>query len=164
MSGMDSFILSLKTIWRRLDRLELVAHHHTHAGMITIYGGYAVKLIAGENLAEGEVVQITQGAGGATMTVFKNAINSDMPMGVVYEAASLGAAVYVVVAGVAYVLPNPNDTATRGYIIYSSTGTAGRVDQANAVPAVATHVKEVGHWLETAVAGGTKARAIIHFN
>jgi hypothetical protein len=158
MNFTDGILKSIRDLTKRVDSLETIGR-----AFYTRYGGYAVKLIAGENLAEGEVVQITQGAGGATMTVFKNAVNSDMPMGVCYAAATLGNPVYVVVAGVGYVLPNPNDAPTRGYVIYSSSSTAGRVDQANAVPAVATHIKEVGHWLETA-AGGVKARAIIHFN
>ena len=76
----------------------------------------------------------------------------------------MGARLYVVIGGIAYVLPNAADTATRGYVIYSSSTTAGRVDQASAVPAITVHVREVGHWLETGSGAGVKARAIIHFN
>ena len=157
MSSVDILKL-IRSLAQRIESME-----KREQRMVTPLGGIAVKLIAGETLAEGEVVQITQGAAGATMTVFKNAINSDMPMGVVYADAALGATVYVVVSGVAYVLPNAADTPARGYVIYSSSTTAGRVDQASSAPAIGTHVKEVGHWLE-AVAQGVKARAIIHFN
>ena len=158
MNIITGILRDLADLKKRIARLETMGSPY-----FTQYGGYAVKAIAGQALVEGEVVQITQGIAGATMTVFKNAIDSDMPVGVCYADAAQGASVYVVVSGVGYVLPNAADSPARGYVIYSSSTTAGRVSQANAVPAITIHVREVGHWLES-TAQGVKARAIIHFN
>jgi hypothetical protein len=148
---------------RALERRVLLLEAREQR-MVTPVGGIAIKMLAGETLAEGEVVQCTQPPGGADLTVFKNALNSDMPLGVVYQDAAQGAVVYVVVSGIGYVLPLAAATATRGYVIYSSGTTAGRVDQAATVPAIATHVKEVGHFIETGSGNGVKARAVLHFN
>jgi hypothetical protein len=131
--------------------------------LLTPIGGVAIKVVAGENLFEGEVVQITQ-AGGADGKVYKNAVNSDMPVGVVYADALADEDVWIVVSGIAYVLPTAGVTATRGYVIYSSGTTAGRVDQAASVPAALQHFREVGHFLFTGSGNGVKTKAIIHFN
>lgn len=127
-------------------------------------GGLAIMLVAGEDLARGEAVQITQGAGGADGKVFKNAVDGDMPIGVVYADASANDDVAVVVSGIAYVLPNSGDTAVRGYIIYSSGSAAGRVAQATSIPAVAAHNREIGHLLESGSGAGVAVRAVLHFN
>ena len=158
MNALDSIITSIEDLKKRVSRLEVRGR-----AIYTKYGGYAIPLVAGENLAEGEVVMITQ-AGGADGKVYKNAVDSDMPVGVVYADALADAAVYVVVIGIAYVLPNAADTAVRGYIIYSSSTTAGRVNQATAAPAIAVHVREVGHFLDTGAGAGVKTRAVIHWN
>lgn len=158
MNVIDGILKSISDLADRVGRLETAGH-----ALYTKYGGYAISLIAGENLSEGEVVQITQ-AGGADGKVYKNAIDGDMPVGVVYRDAVADAAVYVVVSGIAYVLPEAAVTATRGYIIYSSDATAGRVDQAATLPAVASHNREVGHFLDTGSGNGVKTRAILHFN
>ena len=150
----------INALKKRNDRLDT---GRPVMAQITPLGGLAVKLTAGEALAEGEIVQITQGAGGADLTVFKNAVDGDMPIGAVYKAASINTSVWVVVSGVGYVLPDAADTTTRGYIIYSSASTAGRVDSSATIPLVALHNREVGHLLEGAAAG-VKARAILHFN
>jgi len=158
VNTIEGILNELMQLSKRVSRIESMGRP-----LYTIYGGFAVSLVAGENLAEGEVVQITQ-AGGADGKVFKNAIDGDMPIGVVYKAASADAVVYVVISGIAYVLPNAADTAARGYVIYSSTTTAGRVSQATAVPAATTHMREVGHFLDTGTGAGVKTRAILHFN
>jgi hypothetical protein len=126
-------------------------------------GGLAVKLTAGENLSAGEVVQCT-GAGGADGKVYKNAIDGDMPLGVVYASVSANDPVWIVVAGIASVLPEAAVTATRGYVIYSSDATAGRVDQASSLPAVASHNREIGHFLYNGTGAGVATKAMIHFN
>lgn len=130
---------------------------------VTDEGGYFINVVAGENLTRGEVVYVKQ-ASGADGKVWKNPIDGDMPIGVVYANASADAAVKVIVSGIAYVLPTSGVTATRGYVIYSSASEAGRVDEAATVPAALTHWKECGHWLDTGGGAGTICRAIIHFN
>jgi len=129
---------------------------------ITAEGGYAVKLTAGETLNKGEVVYFQQG--GTNNNVIKNPIDGDMPIGIVYATVSSTAGVWVVISGIAEVLPNAADTAAMGYVIYSSSTTAGRVDQANTVPAAATHFKECGHFIATGTGAGVLTKAIIHFN
>lgn len=128
----------------------------------TQYGGHSVWVVAGEDLLEGEIVAIP--TTGAALTVVKNPIDSEFPMGAVYADAKLGELVQVVVGGIAYVLPEAAVTLTKGYIIYSSDATAGRVDQSATLPAVTQHNREIGHVLETGAGNGLKARAILHFN
>lgn len=135
--------------------------------MLTPEGGIATLMTAGENLAAGEVVSVLQSPSGADNTVHKTPISgnsNDMPMGVVYAAATTGNDVWIVVSGVADVLPTAAVTAARGYVMTASTTTAGRVDQAAAVPVAATHFKECGHFIATGSGAGAKTRAIIHFN
>lgn len=131
------------------------------AGM-TDEGGFFSEFIAGEDLVRGEVVQVKQG--GTSRQVIKNAIDSEMPIGVVYASASVGELVKIVHSGIAYVLPNAADTATIGYIIYSSSTTAGRVSQSATIPAVTQHNREIGHLIETGSGAGVLARAILHWN
>lgn len=128
---------------------------------ITSEGGFYVSLVAGENLTRGWVVMASTATDGR---VVRNAVNGDMPLGVVYASASSGAAVKIVVSGIAYVLPKATITAARGNIIYSSATTAGLVDQATSIPVDATHFKEVGHFIDTGSGNGVITRAIVHFN
>jgi len=130
---------------------------------ITEEGGFAIRLVAGENLSRGEVVYVRI-AGGTDGKVWKNPIDGDMPVGVVFANALADAEAVVVISGIAYVLPTSTVTATRGYVIYSSASEAGRVDQAAAVPAITTHMRECGHLLDTGGGNGVLTRAIIHFN
>jgi hypothetical protein len=130
---------------------------------LTPEGGFAVKVVAGEAVALGEVVY-SKVSGGADGKVWLNPIDGDMPIGVVYAAAAADADLWVVTSGIASVLPNAADTATRGYVIVSSSTTAGRVDQSATVPSAATHFREVGHWIDTGSGAGAATRAIVHFN
>jgi len=131
---------------------------------ITAEGGYAIKLTAGEDLYQGEVVYLYTGAGAADLAVRKAPVDSDMPIGFVYADASSAASVWIVIAGIGYVKPEAGTTLARGYIIYVSAGTAGRVDQSATLPAVAQHNRECGHVLENGSGAGVVARAVIHFN
>lgn len=134
----------------------------SEAGGVTLGGGYAVKLIAGEALNKGEVVYMNQA--GTDLKVTKNPINGDMPLGIVYADAAQDAGVWIVTSGVAEVLPNAADTAARGYVIYSSTTTAGRVSQSATVPDITTHMRECGHFIASGSGAGVLTKAIIHFN
>lgn len=128
--------------------------------LLTKDGGYATRFIAEEALSAGEVVM----TGTVNGKVKKNAIDNDTPIGVVYESAAQDTDVWIVHAGVGYILPNAADTATRGYIIYSSSTTAGRASQSATLPAVSLHNREIGHYIETAGSAGVAAKAIIHWN
>ena len=130
---------------------------------ITPEGGYAILVVAGENLATGEVVYIKQ-TSGADGKVWKNPTDGDMPIGVCYLTASADASVWVVVAGIVGVLPTSGVTATRGYVMYSSGTEAGRVDNSTGAPVATVHFREVGHFLDTGAGNGLITRAIVHFN
>lgn len=127
--------------------------------LLTKDGGYAVRMVAEENLATGELVEVGTVAG----KVLKASVDEDGPIGVVFEGVSANADVWIIVGGVGYVLPNAADTPTIGYIIYTSSTTAGRVSQSATLPAVEKHNREVGHLIETC-AQGALCRAIIHWN
>lgn len=131
--------------------------------VVTEEGGLAVKVVAGENLVRGEVVYV-KSTSGADGKVWKNPIDGDMPVGIVYANADADAEVIIITNGIAYVLPNAADTAVRGNVIFSSSTTAGRVDQAASTPAATQHFRECGHWLDTGSGAGTITRAIVHFN
>ena len=126
----------------------------------TALGGLAVKLIAGEDLVVGNTVY-NRVAGGADGTVWRTQVGEDMGIGAVYAAVSTGDPVWVVVAGIGYLLPLAATTAVRGYVAYCGAE-VGRVDQAAAVPAIATHVKEMGHFINTGGGAGVATLAIIH--
>lgn len=129
---------------------------------ITDEGGYAVKVVAGEQLYRGEVVYIKQ-TGGADGKVWKAPAGNEMPVGVVFADAAADAEVWIVKSGLAYVLPESGKTAARGYVIFVSASEAGRVDLSATAPGV-EHWRECGHFLDTGSGNGALTRAFIHFN
>lgn len=160
------FLTGTPTDENEAARIKDIGSYSTNNGnsdfIITEYGGFALKLIAGEDLFEGEVVYIPQA--GSDGEVLKNPVDGDMPVGVVYLDAEEDEPVYVVVAGKAYVLPETAVTAAIGYLLHSSNAEAGRVDQVSAVPADNLHFRQVGYALETGTGAGVKFLAIIHVN
>lgn len=132
---------------------------------ITKEGGYAIRLLnkTGANSVKGTVVMVSD----TTDNAFKaNIIDGDMPIGVVYESGIAdGSACWVVVSGIADILLVDNIASTRGYVIYSSNTTAGRIDISENAPAAITHFREIGHSLESKVAGtNVLCKCAIHFN
>jgi hypothetical protein len=150
--GSQSEIINLIRVWFG----KLIGNYTTP------YGGHSIWVIAGEDLAEGEIVYIPTTL--ASKVVLKNPVDSEMPMGAVYADAKIGELVQVVVGGIAYVLPEAAVTATKGYIIYSSNAEAGRFDQSATLPAVTQHNREIGHTLESGSGAGVKVLAVLHFN
>ena len=131
---------------------------------LTPLGGLAVKLRADEALSEGEIVTFYQ-TGGA-LDVRKAPTAGDMlsmPIGAVYADAADQADVWVVVAGIAYVLPESGITAAIGDVAFTSASEAGRADQDASVPTT-EHWREIGHWAENGAGNGLKARMVLHFN
>lgn len=126
---------------------------------ITSEGGYAVKWTAGEALNQGECVYINQTDG----LIYKTPTNGPMPVGFVYANASASASVWIVVSGIAYVLPDTDESITRGYVLTTSGEQAGRVDSQSGLPG-SEHWQECGHALETSSGNGALTKAIIHFN
>lgn len=128
---------------------------------ITVEGGYAILLTAGENLYKGEVVYINQA--GASNTVYKVPISNDRPVGVVYADASSSASVWVVVHGIADVLPRSSITASLGYHMYVSATEAGRVDQ-SATKLIPEDMRQCGYFLASGSGNGVLTKAVLHFN
>jgi hypothetical protein len=130
---------------------------------ITEEGGFAVRLIAGENLNRGEIVYIPQAGTGNDGEVRKAPTSNEMPFGVVFANASAAAEVVVVVSGIAYLLPESGKTAARGGVAFVSSSEAGRADFSTSTPTT-EHWREVGHFLDTGSGNGVITRAILHFN
>lgn len=129
---------------------------------LTPEGGMAFKMTAGELLVRGEIVYINATA--EPFQAWKVPANGDMPVASVWDAsASAGNPVWVVHAGVGYVRPAPNASATQGHIIACSS-TRGRGVGSATIPSVEVHNREVGHYLENGTANNEPALAILHFN
>lgn len=130
----------------------------------TTYGGLAILCKADEALNEGEVVSIYQS--GTALDVRKSPTSGDtqsMPIGAVLATVSDQADVWIVIAGIAKVLPESGVTAAIGNVAYTSGSEAGRAAQSSTVP-TSEHWREIGHWLETGAGNGTLARCCLHFN
>jgi hypothetical protein len=133
---------------------------------MTLEGGFATLVVADEAIAVGEVVAIIQGGTANRVKKCPTTGNeNDMPIGVAYSSSgAAGDSIWIVVSGRVGVLPTSGVTAAQGYVLTASTTTAGRVDQAAAAPAAATHFKEVGHFINTGSGNGVITDAIVHFN
>jgi hypothetical protein len=172
VSDTDRLIASLaRQIARLEERLGRVEHRAPLMGIIgnkvrvTVDGGIAILCKAEVALVAGEVVQASDtGTYGSLPYVEKNAMDGDMPIGVVYAAAAQDADVWVVVAGMANVLPEAANTLAQADIIYSSNATAGRVDSAAAIPSVEFHNREIGHVLVDGTGAGAAALCVLHWN
>lgn len=128
-------------------------------------GGYMIRLTnkSGAPSIKGTVVMISDTTDNATKV---NAIDSDMPIGICYEdGIADGSEMWVVVSGIAEVLLVNSVATTRGYVAYSSGSVAGRIDTAVTVPASTIHFREIGHTIESKIAGtNVLCKCIVHFN
>jgi hypothetical protein len=77
----------------------------------------------------------------------------------------------VAISGIADVLIEDGTAATRGNWVYTSDAQAGRANATLAnppgggIPELDTHMREIGHCLQTVTAGNDKlARCLLHFN
>jgi len=132
---------------------------------LTPEGGIAIRLTnkTGAASVKGTVVF----ASSSTDNAFNiNPTSGDMPFGVVYENGVVdGGECLVVVSGIAEVLLVNSVATTRGYIAMSSTTVAGRIDTASTVPAATAHFTEIGHTIETKIAGtDVLVKCVLHFN
>lgn len=98
--------------------------------------GLAVQVLAGEDLVRGNIVTPLQGGlDGAVYKVPISGNNLDTPCAIVYADAYVGDLVWIVVTGLAYVLPVSTVTPTLGYYGYSGTTEAGRAASSATAPA-----------------------------
>lgn len=134
---------------------------------MTPEGGFAIKLTnkTGANSVKGTMVKTSTGTDNAFQTT---AVNDFEPVGVVYEAGIAdGSPCWVVVGGIAEVLLQDALASTRGNWVRTSITQAGRADASNAVAPglVLTHFAEIGHCLESKVAGtNIMCKIVMHFN
>lgn len=157
---------------------QRVQNEHDEVGVqlepkvkFTPEGGVAVRLTnkTGAATVKGAIVCTEASIDNAF--VLEEADGFD-PFGVVYESGVAdGEDAWVVVGGIAEVLLQDATASTRGYWVRTSTTTAGRADATNAAPpggtigALETHLKEIGHCLESKTSGtGVLAKCILHFN
>lgn len=134
-------------------------------------GGFAVQLInkTGAASVRGAVVDASDTTDDAVKLVGANGFS---PAGVFLDSGVAdGDPAWVVVSGTAYVLLQDGTASTRGYWARTSVTTAGRADATNAAPpggtigALETHLKEIGHCLETKAPGtDVLAKCFLHFN
>jgi hypothetical protein len=133
-------------------------------GFTTPEGGFGNYETAGETLVKGEVVCYLQG--GTSGRVYKcptTGDSHDMPIGVVYANASTGSAVKIIKFGLAEVLPEAGLSLTMGYVITTSTTTAGRVTN-SATPSTPAHWSECGHPKVSSSGNGVLTMCNVHFN
>ena len=119
-------------------------------------------MTAGEGMAKGEITYVN--LTGSNSQVWKAPVDSDMPVGTVYSAsATAGGEVWISTAGIGFAKLTDGVAPAIGNIITVSASARGLGDQAASIPSVAKHYKEIGHFIESGVAG-QPARAILHFN
>lgn len=139
--------------------------------LFTEEGGLAVRLTnkTGAATVKGTLV----GASAGTNLAFEATVADGLkPIGVVYEnGIADGQEAWVVVAGLVDVLLQDSTAATRDYWARTSSTVAGRADITSEYPpggtvqALEIHGREIGHCLQSVVAGTSKlARIMLHFN
>ena len=134
-------------------------------GAITEYGSFAVKMLAGEALTAGMVVCILQtgGTDGRAYACRTSGNEQTNGFGVVWKTAASGADVYIIVSGLALLLPDTTITATRGYCALTSSTTNGRVAQVNAATTIQNRTKKVGVFVAQGSANGAATLAMVNF-
>lgn len=123
-------------------------------------GGSVSHWEAGENLYRGEVIYCNQSDG----LLYKAPTSNDMPIGVMLYDCTLGDFAYFVRCGICFVLPESGLSLSKGYVMYTSSSEAGRVDNSSTVPVAATHFRECGHPLQDSTGNGVLTKCIVHFN
>lgn len=147
---------------------DLIAAAHPSNIKFTTDGGIAVQLLnkTGTVSVKGTVV-----AAGTVDDSFILQGNEFNAIGAVYEAGVAdGSPCWVAFAGRAYVLLADGTGSTAGYWV-KSHATDGRADASAALPTggsfagVDDHFKEIGHSLETKLAGtNVLCKVMLHFN
>lgn len=143
-------------------KFKISGQFTTSSLAITTLGGIAIKMVASEDLVEGEIVEATMG--GTSKQVRKCSAGEDWPLGAVYASVSSGDDVWIIIGGLGYVLPESTVTPAIGDHVYVTAGggTDGRADMQSTINTV-RHWGEIGHCVE-ASAQGVKCLCVIHFN
>lgn len=115
-------------------------------------GGIAVQMISDVTTAQYGSVVMNDASADFRFDVSTS--SGDAPIGVVttkVNATVQGTTYDVCIGGYGYVAPDEDETVTRGYIVYGSTGTAGYA-KFSATVAEANHNAEIGHTVESCAA------------
>ena len=129
-------------------------------------GGFMIKLInkTGSPTVKGSVVA----ASDSTDNAFKLQANEYDSIGIVFESGIPdGSDAWIIVSGIAEVLFKDGESSTREWVVLAADtdGRALNIDVPTVNPVVADHFKEIGHVLESKVAGtNILVKCVIHFN
>jgi hypothetical protein len=148
----------------------IVAQEALHPSNVkfTADGGIAVQLLNKTGVASVKGSVVVAGTVDDSFLLQSNELNA---IGAVYEAGVAdGELCWVTFAGIAYVLLADGTGSTAGYWV-KSHATNGRADASAALPTgssfaeVENHFKEIGHSLESKVAGtNVLCKVMLHFN
>jgi predicted RecA/RadA family phage recombinase len=139
--------------------------------VLTPEGGLATWLVNKSGAPSVRGTMVTAG-GGVTRGAVPVTAGIPNPIGAIYDAAVPdGSLMRVVVAGVAEVLMEDGQAPTVGYWVGTSASANGRAYVQPAPPGgglpteIAAHNGEIGHCLETKIAGtDVRALCVLHFN
>ena len=124
-------------------------------------GGNVILWTAGENLYQGECVYIYQSTG----ALLKNPTGGYNMIGFVFADALSGNDIYIVLSGLAYVLPKSTLSLTQGYVLFvaSGAGNDGRVDNQSSISGL-NYALCLGHVMENSSSAGALTLAVIQPN
>lgn len=154
------------------EQLEISATS-SGAAILTAEGGIAVPMIndTGAASVKGQLVRASPTLDGAFVTstvVAGPPVGQYEVIGAVYEpGVANGLPCYVVIYGIADVLMQDGQAATRGYWVRGSTTVNGRAVMSAAPPVGSSdnHFQEVGHALQSVAAGvNVLTRIMMHLN
>lgn len=132
--------------------------------ILTIEGGIAIPMInkTGAASIKGTVVDPSTTT---DLAVVAEEISGIDPIGIIYQdGIPDGDLVLVVISGIAEILIQDAMAVVRGDWAGTSDVTAGRAQATTEPPATSKHDAEIGHFLESKIAGvDVLAKAIIHF-
>jgi len=134
---------------------------------ISSTNGYAIIMIAGEDLIKGNIVRASRSTDGY---VLKTGLNDgtdgrDQPIGISYETVLSGSSLKIIISGKAQIFNDGVQNVTTGDFIATSATVPGQAlcSQVPEVPATANHFREVGHAISSRIGAGL-FWGVIHFN
>lgn len=128
--------------------------------MFTPLGGMAIKLsnLTGSTLSKGMLVKVSPDADNAVVLA-----SGTEAMGVVYDSISNNTDGWIVISGIAEILPYTDDTPARGDIvrIHASQNGYGDFSTTSSVD-IPTHSREIGYCVKSATIGQL-AKVVLQF-
>jgi len=113
----------------------------------------------------GEVVALDQTVNGQWFTCPIAGNEREMPAGVIVSSQFTPQWTWIAITGIVYVLPEAALTPTMGAYVFSSVTTAGRVQEAAALPAaVGDRAGHVGQWTQAGTGPGALTLCKLQLN